>query len=377
MNMPTTRKGAGQPTVRPSARRRIAPLTGIRGVASVWVVAYHADWATRFYFGPAPTIGAGSVGTPILDRGYLGVDLFFVLSGFVLAMSYGARLSSPSVAAIKHFALGRAWRILPLHWVVMLLFAAFGVLLRGDWPTGSHGFKDWVLTFALVQNWINIPTFWNSPAWSLSAEWLAYLVFPAMAYVVWKVKNGLTIFATTLAALFTLLFAILATGKDMNGSLNVGLARCFCEFFAGMCLFKFTTFFKGCEKHGDSLLIVGAILIAITLVSKQFDTIAPFAFVAFVFASWADQKYTSMLLGNGLVDWLGEISFSLYIVHWLFLEVGVWIGMHAGQPVEGWRYYSIITALLAALPAAAFLNAVVEKPSHRIGQRMLRGERSG
>ena len=95
-------------------RRQIPPLTGVRGVACLWVLAFHAYLLLK---------DSGVMGEQdLLFRGYLGVDLFFVLSGFVLAMTHGAKLSRFDTTAAYRFFVGRAFRILPLHWTILIAF---------------------------------------------------------------------------------------------------------------------------------------------------------------------------------------------------------------------------------------------------------------
>jgi peptidoglycan/LPS O-acetylase OafA/YrhL len=94
-------------------------LTGIRGVAAIWVILFHSyPWYAEVIGGPAR--GA----FPFVRDGFLGVDLFFLLSGFVLTMSYGPRLSGGSFTAIGQFMISRAFRILPMHWAVLVVLAA-------------------------------------------------------------------------------------------------------------------------------------------------------------------------------------------------------------------------------------------------------------
>src|SRR5689334_9429569 len=103
------------PHVASAARVRVPEsraLTGIRGVAALWVVLFHL---------PNPL--AGTAFAQVLSRGYLGVDLFFILSGFVLSYAYRDALpEKPMVRQALRFYAVRLARIYPLHVFVLALF---------------------------------------------------------------------------------------------------------------------------------------------------------------------------------------------------------------------------------------------------------------
>ncbi|HEX3908564.1 MAG TPA: acyltransferase [Mycobacteriales bacterium] len=142
----------------PTSVTRIDGLTGLRFFFALLVVCHHS---VQHWFGPASY--------PVADFGYIGVDLFFVLSGFVLAW--------PSRPVRR----GRFWwdrmsRVWPLH----LLFLLVGLALIGygvDRPTGGSLLANVVL----VQAWFPSSTTYfsiNAVSWSLSCELFFYLAFP-------------------------------------------------------------------------------------------------------------------------------------------------------------------------------------------------------
>jgi peptidoglycan/LPS O-acetylase OafA/YrhL len=162
-------------------RRELTTLTGIRGVAAIWVVLFH------FY----PVIGALLGGpdrrqVPIVRDGYLGVDLFFVLSGFVLSLAYSERFRRNFYSAVIEFFFARVGRIFPLHWTCLAIFFLLVELVPENWwGPGPFTLGALGASVALVQNW-TLPTAlaWNFPTWSLSAEWAAYLLFPLLTFAI-------------------------------------------------------------------------------------------------------------------------------------------------------------------------------------------------
>ena len=122
-NMAHVGRGS-RPLWRPNSMNvpRSASLTSIRGIAAWWV-AFHN---MRVYLPLAPD----GLLAAVAQRGYLAVDLFFVLSGFVLQINYGRAMRNPSWTAIRAFAIARAARVYPLHLFMCLVFLLNPVVLR-------------------------------------------------------------------------------------------------------------------------------------------------------------------------------------------------------------------------------------------------------
>src|SRR5246127_5651007 len=159
----------------------IKALTGLRIIAAVWVVLFHFQSLLR---DAAP--GFRDALTPVLNCGAQGVDLFFILSGFVLTWNYLDRMGGAwSTRATLHFLWLRLARVWPVYLVTLHLAALWAIftLHVGHVPSPDAGQLtaiSYVRQILLVQLWF-VPFFdnssWDGPAWSISAEWLAYLLF--------------------------------------------------------------------------------------------------------------------------------------------------------------------------------------------------------
>jgi len=157
------------------AAPRLAALTRLRFVLIAWVVLYHLDL----------TLGVGAgfpIAAPLLGAGYLGVDGFFLLSGFALWLGYAHR-PPQGARGIAAFLVRRMSKIWPLHLVALLGMAALvglavaaGATIRDPQRFSVEGF---VLQLLLLNAWETMDQHvWNYPSWALSAEWAGYLAFP-------------------------------------------------------------------------------------------------------------------------------------------------------------------------------------------------------
>jgi len=167
----------------------IRQLTGVRFIAAFWVLMYH-------FQAPLATMGLlVPVVSDVLRVGRLGVDLFFALSGFILTYTY-LRKIGPSFEgrAAGTFLWLRLARIWPVHFV-MLNVAGLAIIAQSK-VTGSPLARDWlnpidyIKNVLLIQEWgPNPQRGWNFVAWSLSMEWLAYLLFPLLILILWRVHQ--------------------------------------------------------------------------------------------------------------------------------------------------------------------------------------------
>ena len=165
-----------------TTRRPALPaLTGLRAVAAVWVVLFHyRDDLLALVPGLAPL-------DTFMRAGYLGVDLFFPLSGFLLAYTYADRLGTFSWRASSDFVRNRFARVWPVHLLTLNLDLAVAALL-GTLGVGADGHRRTAQAYAenvaMVHTWFSDRPSFNAPAWSISSEWFAYLLAPLLFVLV-------------------------------------------------------------------------------------------------------------------------------------------------------------------------------------------------
>ncbi|MEJ2887928.1 acyltransferase family protein [Actinomycetospora aeridis] len=178
-------------------------MTGLRAVAAAWVLLGH------FRFTMFDLVPITRIAEPVLAGGYLGVEIFFVLSGFIISHNYAEHFRQKGRSAYPAFLWARFARIYPVHLATFLaagLLVAGAVALGRDVPSAQHFTAgSFVGNLVLLQAWPGV-TPWNGPAWSVSCEIAAYAAFPLLALAVVRLHRR-----TALAAGAALLAAEVAT----------------------------------------------------------------------------------------------------------------------------------------------------------------------
>jgi len=340
-------------------------LTALRFFAAMWVVLYHY-W---------PSLGAPM--PALVAKGYLGVELFFTLSGFILCHVYLARFGAERFHYAE-FLWARLARVYPVH---LATLALLGVAALGAAALGLRVGDKLLVWPSLIPNLLLMQAWgfaqgggWNHPSWSISAEWFAYLMFPLFAAGAWRMRlrPGLAL--------------VCALG------LMIGLYQAF-ERLAGQPLTNATTAWGAlrvtpCFALGCSIYLVwrkGVLRTALSAILATLAALAAATALAAVGASdWATvTAFAALILGLAALSstgvraftaplwvYLGEVSFSVYMIGipWaLVFENGVRKFTHAqGQalPLGLW-----LVMLVGVVPAAMALHHLVERPARTMMRR--------
>jgi peptidoglycan/LPS O-acetylase OafA/YrhL len=283
--------------------KEIKALTALRGLFAFWVLGYHLN-----------VLSPGPINDPIgfLSRGYLGVDFFFLLSGFVLADAYGKIfVNRYDQNAYWRFIAKRAGRMMPLNWVVTLI--CVGVA----WWFGSPYSPIQVTEeMALIHRWPFVPALFNAingPAWSISSEMLVNLAFPLVVALTLAPSRILLPLATLAAAAF----GLIAIAARHHWSLDITLAntlsptvRCFAEFSTGMLIYRWRAVRLG--RHAPAVIAALAVMALIADVGDlTLVGLMPFAIMALA----SSEGLAARILASGPLYRLGQWSFSIYLVH--------------------------------------------------------------
>jgi peptidoglycan/LPS O-acetylase OafA/YrhL len=336
--------------------RDLPALTSIRGIAAWWVVLYHV----RSLFAPY----AGPEVMAFLAKGYLAVDMFFVLSGFVIHLNYRDR-AAPTRSAVFDFLFRRIARVYPLHLLLLLAFAGYGLLrmrAAGELPVWLS-FESFAASLLLVQGWgIFDYLAWNVPAWSISAELAAYLVFPALALLLAPRWPTWALFAAipVLAALVWGMFAAAGHANNIGWRPELfGVPRCIAQFANGMICCELWLRGVGGGSRAAPAGCAAAAILAGFLSGWLPETLAlPLFWAAALLAvAWTSPR---VLRAPPLV-YLGEVSYATYLCHYLAFILFK-LSLPDVDAVPLWQTGAFLAAVLAA---SALLYHGFERPAQR------------
>jgi peptidoglycan/LPS O-acetylase OafA/YrhL len=347
-----------------TANQDIRALTSIRGIAAWWIVLFHF----REYI---PLLSNRSF--DLIGQGYLAVDLFFELSGFVIALNYGRLFRNFGMAECFRFLGRRLARIYPLHLLMLFLFLLNPLVIA--LLTSRPGFDRYdpsyfVLSIFLVQNWgFTNYIAWNVPAWSISTEWMAYLLFPALSWITIRfARTRGHSFLLAAMLMFVVAAGFAALHEPLGGAVpRTGLFRCVMEFWIGVCLYYAWSTGgtrKEYESHIAMALAVLCCALYVILDVPDF-VIAPFGFFCLIYALADQRSIYSKVMSNRTLEYVGLISYSTYMVHYF---VRAWVKLiliRDGVPLAA--AVLVYVALIAV--ASVILYRYVEVP----GRSFFRG----
>jgi peptidoglycan/LPS O-acetylase OafA/YrhL len=344
-------------------------LTGLRAFAAAWVVFYHFRADIKLLF---PT---ADFAWPLLDSGYAGVDVFFVLSGFIISYTYLERLRRPGGTATGKFLWYRLARIYPVHLFTLALFAF--IVAPGNVQdasladiTANITSEDFYRQILLLHAWGTDGNHaWNYPAWSISSEWFAYLLFPVAALGLVRVRRAGAAAAGFVAAhAFNIATFAWIAAAGYQG--DIILVRIVGEFAAGCFLFLLWQRGWGFSLPWAILTpLVGVAAGVVTMWVASVDEAAPVVaaplYSAFIYGLAVDRGVLVRLLATRALVYAGEASYALYMTH-AIVQRFTWEYLPATDYAADGRLIrlGILGAYAALLALAAILTyELVERPS--------------
>lgn len=259
---------------------------------------------------------------------YLSVDFFFVLSGFVIAHAYANRVTSGAEA--RSFLIKRIGRVWPLHVVMLAVLVAIELLKLVIQHSGIIQFDNVPFTgpnspFAILTNLfllqsldLHQTTTWNAPAWSISAELCAYLLF---ALVLLLAKGRALWVAAAIVALATFVIVTSST-TGMDLTFHLGAVRGCLGFFLGW--LAYAAHRNRTAQSGSPVEIAVAILTLgyFCIVGQSaLGFAAPFLFAMAIYLLANGRGVVTRFLTSRPLQFLGKISYSIYMTHAVVLLV--------------------------------------------------------
>jgi peptidoglycan/LPS O-acetylase OafA/YrhL len=360
----------------------LSNLTPLRGLAAVLVAVFHFEMAIcRFV--PAAT-------TMFFEKSYLMVDLFFVLSGFIMLHVYGRAFDGVlRRGQLRHFFVARFARTYPLHLFTLLLLVVIVRYLTnwGNPPIVLEQPRDILPNVFLLQSFGVCHIYnWNIPSWSISAEWGAYLLFPFLAlWISRQRKLAPVLLAIGVVVAWVCIEYVLPRKNPLNPAIPVphnlnttfdyGWLRGVAGFSAGMIMYQLYPL-SGVDRvmRSDAASVLILLLVAAGLHFAINDVLVVVLFAALVLNMALNNGGLHRVCNNRVLQYLGNISYSIYLMQ-IFLQEpfshgfrlpGVTGNARGRFNIDFWPglgYCVIYLVLLVGIASATYY--VIERPCRK------------
>ncbi len=324
-----------------NTNKYLSNLTPLRGIAALLTVLFHVDIILSVFGGHLVYAEVSS----ILNRMYLMVDFFFVLSGFIMCYVYAKKFEGPVKGQdFKKFTIARLARVYPLHLFSLLLTTLFLFLLH-QWGAkvspildGENSVYSFITNLFLLHS-MNLHQWFTftHASWSISTEWWMYMLFPFLVSPFMKLSKpgrfvilafcivGYLVIGYVLVPLVTVPDA--SFHKVAPFSLNVayqfGFFRCMFGFVTGMMVYfgYKGNWSKPLFSSGYTFLVLTTGL-ALCLHFAVFDLFTVLLFPCILLSAAYGNKNLNSMLALKPLQKLGDWSFSIYLIHQPFLYQG-------------------------------------------------------
>jgi len=330
---------------------RFLSLDALRGAAALVVAVYHfsPSWA-----------------------GYLAVDFFFVLSGFVLTHTY---LYRNEPVTFRDFAFSRLARLYPLHIFTLVMFVVVYTTIHGQIPVQPDGVLfTFLQQLTLTQNIGLNPggLSWNYPSWSISVEFWVNIAFILFVFRTTRSSGLFLIAVTGLMVIYWNTGHLETQAANYLGFLNSGLIRGLSGFLLGVLSYQFyfrfgeEIYWKQLIVFLEPLSLVGLSIIIFLRTGKTsgLDFIAPFIFMLIVVSYAGETGLISRFIRR--FHYLGSISYSIYLN-----QITVLLLVNQLMPEqEGPRLLRLVVFLSLLVVTSHFTFAYIENPLRKLGKKL-------
>lgn len=272
----------------------------------------------------------------ILNKAYLMVDLFFIISGFIMVYVYGHQFQNQTSGIdFKRFIQSRFARVYPLHFfslLVLIVYYLVEIKNKEPNPFDSLLFDLSAIpgNLFLLQG-MGIFSFfnWNVPSWSISTEWWVYLLFPFLMRGLFPLtpKKQIGLFLFILLGYLVCQYWVYpysssvspmpsGRGFSLDLTYDFGFFRCLLGFLLGMLLHPiYTSNFLKSLLSSPTLFLVVYLACGISLYFGVTDFALVFLFALLVLVTLHSKGFAEQLLLTRPLQFLGNISYSVYLMH--------------------------------------------------------------
>ena len=292
------------------ANNKILYLESLRGIAALSVAIFHFD--NNSFFNNSFT-----------RNGWLMVDFFFILSGFVISLNYQNKILK--LTDIFKFQFKRFLRLYPLHLIMLIVFLFIEIakyivnsklgITPNNLPFSINNFETFILNLFLLQNLFSEYLSWNVQSWSISSEFYTYLIFGFLT--VFLFRNKTMIYITSFLIVLLTFFILYKTSMETSN----GFVRCLYSFFLGVIIFNLSNFLQYRITNVFSYLFFILAIVAVIFSEGEkeigLNIFVPIFFSIFILSLLIsnDKNFIKILLNNKFLVYLGTISYGIYMTH--------------------------------------------------------------
>lgn len=361
--------------------QRFTTLDSFRGVCALLVVFYHLHVVGSF------------TELPFFRHAEVLLNFFFVLSGFVLAHTYGMKAH----LTFKSFFISRVFRLYPLHLVMLTVFITFELV---RWTAYKKGFyfnnvpftglfapSEILPNLLLVQAWTTLTETmsFNYPSWTISIEFYIYMLFGGLCMFAMKTRFAL------FACVSLIAFGVIFSGSDLLVERALQGLSC---FFAGNV--TYVAYLQIRDKFVPTLwlmTVLECVLMYATyvIVMNDFEYRSPIGglfFCGLVLLFAFEGGLVSTFLKTRFFVLLGKLSYSIYMTHaallfclsTVFIVAQKFTGQELAPMINGQRFMDtgslwannlmVVAVVIAALGIAALAHKYIEMKGYELGKRI-------
>jgi peptidoglycan/LPS O-acetylase OafA/YrhL len=296
----------------------LSNLTSLRGVAAIWVAVFHFQCIVTNFL-PKKT-------SWLIDKGYVMVDLFFIMSGFIICHVYkNSFVKGLNGGIFRKFLVARFARVYPLHIITLLIMVVI-VASAHNWDNMMNNPNAIATNIVLLHSFgIHKVFTWNFLSWSISAEWWAYMIFPVLVIMIYRrPKIWIPILSVfVLLSYIALMFWLprqnpwdpsIIVPHNLDVTYDYGYLRGLAGFISGMLLYRFYEtgrLINIFEKDLTGIILIAALLLALHIGIN--DGFYILLFIPLVFAFALNKGKIHALCNTGPVLYMGKISYSIYL----------------------------------------------------------------
>jgi len=350
-------------------------LTPIRGIAAILVVIFHFEIVLVLFL-PREI-------SRLFSKCYLMVDLFFIMSGFIIYHVYGEFFKrNIHTATFNKYIRARLARVYPLHVFTLILTIVLVVSQHFKWDEFFN--PRAIPTHVLMLQSFGLHSIytWNVPAWSISAEFAAYIIFPVFAFVIYRSKIITPVIISTLIIFIYWILAFKLTKVNGNTSqynldqtYDYGYLRGIAGFLAGGMIYQLYLKKIFYFLRADAALIFLSAMVFASLHFGVTDLVFIPVFLLLVLSAAYNTGRVKRFLSNRFLQWLGDISYSVYLLQFplmIFVIVSLpyfgisWNGVYSLHLPFWQAALCCLLFLIVLIGISAFSYQYIERPFRKL-----------